>query len=163
RMAFHRGIDKVGWKLASRMVANNRLDQAEEMLGRSAAAQSTGAQPDIVTLRNFAAMARLRGTLNNEREQWDKGLNGATGTDGFIDEKPPDGPAANMVAVFLAKAAGDFPRAATLGQKLPPTPWGEMVLFDAGRWGELAKMEAPPARPGVTPDVLHQAAKKMVL
>ncbi|MFL5329948.1 MAG: hypothetical protein ACJ8C4_13670 [Gemmataceae bacterium] len=140
QFAFRRGIDKVSWRLAPRLVIDNRLDLAEDALGRSAATQAAIPTPDFPVLRSFAAAARLRGTLAAERQKWEKWTDGPHGTDGFVDDQTPGGPSARVVAIFLAKAAGNFEKAEALARNLSANPWGETTRFDARHWAELAKL-----------------------
>jgi len=143
RAAFRRGIDKEGWQLARRLFADGEPDRAMDYLRRSAAWAAAAAEKDYMVVRNFAAAARLRGTLDAELARWQPWAGGRTGVDGFLNDGNPDAVAARVVVFFLAKAKGDRALQRQMADAAGVPELIEAARFDAGTWAELAN--APPA------------------
>jgi predicted negative regulator of RcsB-dependent stress response len=143
RAEFRRGIDKQGWRIAHRYIAAGDLARAEELLSKSAAANANPAADFAQLQRHYAAFLRVQGSLSAKRPQWDKWAEGREGVEGFLPDGTPDGPAAQRVAAYLAKAAGDFARARQLADQIGPTAWLEMTRFDAGAWHDMINVVPP--------------------
>jgi tetratricopeptide (TPR) repeat protein len=138
RDAMRRTLDVEGWQVVPSFLASGQVDQAGELLERSAAISAT-MPTNVVGVRNYAAFVAVRGTFAAQLPHWREQA-AKTG---------PEATAAQVVLTYLTRLHGDLAEARKAAEQSGRQDLKEAVLFDQGAWAELAAM-SPGGRAPVT-------------
>ena len=160
-----------GWRVAPALLVAGQIDQAGELLERSAVA-AAGSPNDLVAVRHYAAFLATQGKLAEQLPRWrklaalpttSKAANPVTKQSAETGRRLPNGSpdkrAGAVILTYLDRLHGDLAEARRAAEQSGWADLTEAVLFDQGAWADLAAM--PAANSGLPP--IHIGLKAMYL